>query len=45
MQEPFRMFARRMANAFGSNWGFLGALAVVVLWAATGPFFGFRDTW
>jgi low affinity Fe/Cu permease len=45
MQEPFRVFARTMANAFGSNWSFLGALAVVVLWAATGPFFGFTDTW
>jgi low affinity Fe/Cu permease len=29
----------------GSSWGFGAALAVVLVWAATGPVFGYSDTW
>ena len=29
----------------GSSWAFFLAAAVVVVWAVTGPFFGFSDTW
>lgn len=29
----------------GSSWGFGVAIAVVLLWAVSGPFFGFSDTW
>jgi low affinity Fe/Cu permease len=29
----------------GSSWGFGSALAVVVVWAVTGPIFRFSDTW
>ena len=29
----------------GSSWGFGAALAIVLLWAMSGPFFGFSDTW
>ena len=29
----------------GSSLGFCVALATVLVWAATGPFFGFSDTW
>ena len=45
MQERFRVFARAAANGLGSNWAFLAALLVVMVWAATGPFFRFSDTW
>ena len=43
--EFFRRFAQRSAEAFGSSWAFVCALAVVVAWAATGPLFQFSDTW
>jgi low affinity Fe/Cu permease len=29
----------------GGSWGFGVALGVVIVWAATGPLFGFSDTW
>jgi low affinity Fe/Cu permease len=29
----------------GSNSGFASAVAVVLIWAAVGPLFGFSDTW
>jgi low affinity Fe/Cu permease len=45
VREHFRHFARRIAEWMGTSWAFLVALLVVVVWAATGPFFGFSDTW
>jgi low affinity Fe/Cu permease len=41
----FRRFAFWTATGAGSHWAFLVAVAVVVAWAATGPVFGFSDTW
>jgi low affinity Fe/Cu permease len=38
-------FARRITAWSGSSWGFIIALAVVVIWAITGPAFGFSNTW
>lgn len=29
----------------GSTWGFAAALAVIVIWAVTGPLFDWSDTW
>ena len=29
----------------GSNSGFASAAAIVIVWAAVGPLFGFSDTW
>ena len=29
----------------GSSWAFGLAFGVVLVWAVTGPFFGFSDTW
>jgi low affinity Fe/Cu permease len=43
--DGFRGFAQVASDAVGSPWAFAGACAVVVLWAATGPFMGFSDTW
>jgi low affinity Fe/Cu permease len=45
MKELFRSFAHGAAVAVGSFWAFLVALAVIVVWAVTGPLFGFSDTW
>jgi low affinity Fe/Cu permease len=41
----FRKFAHRMSKGVGSPWAFLAAVFVILLWALTGPFFHFSDTW
>jgi len=41
----FTAFARATERAVGSPWAFMLAAASVVLWAATGPMFGWSDTW
>jgi len=38
-------FAHRLTVWSGSSKAFLIALAIVLLWAASGPFFHFSDTW
>ena len=45
MQELFRAFSQRASQAVGSAWAFMLAAAVVVVWAFTGPLFGYSDTW
>lgn len=45
MKEKFRKFALRVSNAVGTPTAFLSAVLVVLLWALTGPVFGFSDTW
>jgi low affinity Fe/Cu permease len=42
------LFCRMAAwtiRATGGRWGFLSALAVVIIWAASGPFFHYSDNW
>ena len=41
----FHKFAHRTSVGVGSPWAFLTAVAVIVVWAATGPIFHFSDTW
>ncbi|MGE8491801.1 low affinity iron permease family protein [Comamonas sp.] len=43
--SPFNKIARSVAKFSGNPVCFVGALAVIVLWALSGPFFGFNDTW
>ena len=45
MQEAFRRLAQHTASAVGSPMAFIAALGVVLVWAVTGPIFGFSDTW
>lgn len=45
VKELFRRFAQRSADLMGSPWIFIAALAVVILWAVTGPLFDFSNTW
>ena len=45
VSEFFRAFAKRMADFMGSAWAFAGAAAIVVVWAASGHFFHYSDTW
>jgi low affinity Fe/Cu permease len=41
----FTRFARSTSRAAGNPLTFLIAVAIILLWAATGPLFGFSDTW
>ena len=43
--ESFRHAARRVAHAIGTPAAFLSALLLIAAWLATGPVFGFSDTW
>ena len=45
MKEPFRHLAENAAHAVGSYWAFLIALLTIVVWALTGPYFNYSDTW
>ncbi len=43
--SPFSRLARRTARGAGSPSAFAAACAVLLAWLATGPIFGFSDTW
>src|SRR4051794_29253021 len=45
MKEMFRKFSQGMSSAVGSPWAFVIALTAVIVWAVSGPIFGFSDTW
>ena len=45
MKQLFRRVATRISNWAGSAIVFLGAIVVVLVWAASGPLFHFSDTW
>jgi low affinity Fe/Cu permease len=45
MREQFRRFATRTSEAVGSPAAFVTGLTLIVLWAATGPLFGYSDSW
>ena len=41
----FRKFARVAADMVGSPWAFLVSMFITVVWASTGHFFHYYDTW
>src|SRR3954453_1020364 len=45
MTEAFRKFASKVSEATGSAWAFIAAVAIIVVWALTGPIFHFSDVW
>ena len=45
MKSIFRTVANRVSTWAGSAGVFLGAILIVLVWAATGPMFEFSDTW
>jgi low affinity Fe/Cu permease len=45
MTIDFSTMASKAATASGRPWSFLTALAVVIVWAVTGPIFHYSDTW
>lgn len=45
MRGLFRRFATRTSEAVGSPAAFVIGLTLIVLWATTGPMFGYSDSW
>ncbi|MBI1857225.1 low affinity iron permease family protein [Candidatus Saccharibacteria bacterium] len=45
MKEHFRKIASKVSTWTGSALAFLLAIALVVVWALTGPVFNYSDTW
>jgi low affinity Fe/Cu permease len=45
MNDLFRKLAHRTSEAAGSSWAFTLAILIIVVWAVSGPIFGFSDTW
>src|SRR6185436_13740563 len=43
--QYFDKVSNRITKATGTPAAFLSALAIIILWAATGPIFKFSDTW
>jgi low affinity Fe/Cu permease len=41
----FERIARAVSKLMGSATAFAAAIAIVVVWAASGPLFGFSQTW
>ena len=45
MEKLFNRFASATAKITGRPWTFIACLLLVLVWAATGPLFGFSETW
>ena len=45
MNKWFTRFAGKASDLTGSSWAFLAAVVIIIVWAVTGPLFGFSDTW
>ncbi|WP_449497718.1 low affinity iron permease family protein [Brevundimonas sp.] len=45
MEKLFVRFATLTAKVAGKPWTFIACLAVVLIWAISGPIFKFSETW
>lgn len=45
MKNSFRIAANRVSQWTGNASTFLGAILIVLVWAGSGPFFNYSDTW
>ena len=45
MSNIFEHLAAKVAASAGRPWAFAGALSIIIIWAITGPLFGWSDTW
>ena len=45
MRDEFRRVSTAITTAVGSPFALLLAIGVILVWAVTGPVFGFSDTW
>jgi low affinity Fe/Cu permease len=44
-KDWFGQFASSASNYLGSRWAFAAAIAVIVVWAVTGPIYHYSNTW
>jgi low affinity Fe/Cu permease len=44
-QSLFARFARAASNFTGASTAFILAALIIIVWAVSGPLFGFSDTW
>jgi len=44
-EDVFTRFTSSVSRAMGHAWVFIIALAVLIIWALSGPILGFSDTW
>jgi low affinity Fe/Cu permease len=44
-QHWFGRFAKKIERIVGHPLTFVAMLAIIVIWAVSGPFFGYSDTW
>lgn len=45
IQLAFNVFSKKIADGVGSAWAFILALTAVMVWALTGHYFHYSDTW
>jgi low affinity Fe/Cu permease len=45
MEKYFTQFANATARKAGSPGAFLTAVALILVWAVSGPYFGYSETW
>ena len=45
MGQWFNRFAHRASTFAGHYVAFLAAVGIIIVWAVSGPFFGFSETW
>ena len=45
MRKFFNLCATKISTAAGQPLTFVTAVAIIVVWAVTGPMFGYSDTW
>jgi low affinity Fe/Cu permease len=45
MEKTFIRFATATSRVAGKPWTFLACLGIVLVWAVSGPVFGFNETW
>ncbi len=45
LHHAFTVFAKWASKATGHPMAFVAAASVIIIWAVTGPMFGFNDTW
>jgi low affinity Fe/Cu permease len=44
-QHWFQSFATRAATIAGNRWSFIFAVGLIAVWAVTGPYYHYSDTW
>lgn len=45
MNQIFRKLAQWTSHVAGTPWVFMAAVILILVWAVTGPLFGFSTTW